>query len=290
MDEKLTYTGGEPNISFDDLDRNNKANKRTLTAAFAEYGSNYIITGVSGSPVSAGYIMLDGEILQVDSHTATGTHFEKVTTYDTAGDKTFNDTIVRQTWAKNRATVTAGSGSLAYSGALRLPDAIIANINIGTTNISVNRLPQASQSVRGTSELADTTEAQALTDINRTISPGTLADVVGGMITTVIEIGDWDMDATTAIVVAHSLTLSKIINYNVIIRKDDDAVSSPSSLSNLTAGPILSSISFQDAGGRSQVDATEILLSRNPDALFYDNALFDKTSYNRGWIIINHIP
>jgi len=120
MDEKLTFTGGEPDINFDDLDRNNKANRKALTEALRAYGDNYKIAGVisaaAPSSVTAGYVMLDGEILQVDAHTATGNYFEKVTTFDPAGDKTFNDTTPRQTWAKHRATQTsAGITNLGYS-------------------------------------------------------------------------------------------------------------------------------------------------------------------------------
>ena len=49
MNKKLTFTGGEPNINFDDLDRNNKANLDALTDSLRAYGDNYIIYGVTGT-------------------------------------------------------------------------------------------------------------------------------------------------------------------------------------------------------------------------------------------------
>lgn len=175
MNEKLTFSGGEPNINFDDIDRNNKANKAALIAAFRAYGDNYIIQGVTGDPsITAGYVMLDGEILQVDAHTKTGTHFVKVTTYDSAGDKTFNNGIARQTWAKNRATITAGSGSLAYSGAKRMPDVLVDTITAGTSILAPANLPDATTSAKGVQENATSAESNALTATDKTVTPGTI--------------------------------------------------------------------------------------------------------------------
>lgn len=133
MNKLLSFTGGLPNFSIDEVLFNDDAIRSALQEIFRAFGDNYIIQGVTGTTsITAGYIMLDGELLQVDAHTKTNTHFAKVTTYDSLGDITFNDGVVRQTWQKNRATISSGSGSLEYSTALRLND-VISQLNQNLT-------------------------------------------------------------------------------------------------------------------------------------------------------------
>lgn len=154
MDTKLTFTGGEPNINFDDILRTPDATRLAFTQVFRAFGDNYILQGVTGtSPVTAGYIMLGGEIVKVDSHTATDTRFEKITTYEAGGDKTFNDGNPHQTWEKNRATVTASSGGFVYSGADRLEDRIAITIAANSSEkFAVANIPDlpASKTTSGT--------------------------------------------------------------------------------------------------------------------------------------------
>jgi len=236
MNEKITFTGGEPAINFDDLDRNNKANKNASINSFRAFGDNYIIQGVTGNPaISAGYVMLDGEILQVDAHSKTGTHFEKVTTYDNGGNKTFNDGTPRQTWAKHRATITAGSGSLAYLTAVRL----------GT----------------------------------KFVEPTTIANLT----TTVIEIGDWNMNSvpTSTITVAHGIgNYKNIRSVNVIIRDDSD-------VNYYDINKKCGGADIPVAAGISSIDATNIVLTR-PTGSFFASVNFDSTGYNRGWITVQY--
>lgn len=120
MNKKLIFAGGEPDISIDDLDRNPEADRLGLFGAIrALAGDNNAVVsgavvtvtaGVSAS-VTAGYIWLDSELLQVDAQTVPETQttdlweFQKVVTYDAFGDKTFNDATPRQTWQKNRAVL-----------------------------------------------------------------------------------------------------------------------------------------------------------------------------------------
>ncbi len=96
-----------------------------------------------------------------------------------------------------------------------------------------------------------------------------------------IEIGDWNMDANATVSFAHGLTLANIRGVvSCLIRDDthsavwDFPESEPSAVS-----------------GRSSVDidATNINLSRT-DSNPFDNADFDSTSYNRGWVIIKYTP
>lgn len=315
MNEKLTFPGGEPNINFDDLNRNNKANKNALISALRAYGDNYIIQGVTGTTsITAGYVMLDGEILQVDAHTKTGTHFVKVTTYDSAGDKIFNDLTPRQTWAKHRATITAGSGSLAYSGAARLGDVIAtllratssaaattalagivekattAEAQSGTAekylDAALLQLVTATETRKGVQENATTAEAKAMASSSLTITPSTLADVNGGLLTKIVNIGDWDMDSTSLKVVPHGISNFKNIRaLDVIVRNDADTIYYK--LDRQGAGT-----DIFNYGGISDIDATDVKLYRtgvtsgNP----FDSTDFNSTSYNRGWITIWYIP
>ena len=122
MNRKLWFPGGEPNINADDLMRNSNANDRAFNAALNAwligFNENFIISGceitidpgVSGS-VTEGYIFLNKEILRVDAQVvAAGAkdhyYYEKQTTYDPKGTKTFKNLVVHETWQKNRGVLT----------------------------------------------------------------------------------------------------------------------------------------------------------------------------------------
>ena len=231
MNKLLSFTGGKPDFNIDDVLWNDDATREALQEVFRVFGDNYIIQGVTGTTsITAGYIMLDSELLKVDAHTKTSTHFAKVTTYDAGGDATFNDGTPRQTWQKNRATITAGSGSLAYATAQRLEDIL---------------------------------------DINK------------GFKTVMLDIGDWNMDSTTSVSVAHGLTYDDIISVEGWIRSDSAGV------------PFKGPIDFVDnssglSAGAGSVGSTNVTLSRVSGG-FYDDTNYDQTSYNRGWIIIQYL-
>ena len=102
---------------------------------------------------------------------------------------------------------------------------------------------------------------------------------IGGLNQTVIDIGDWNMDTTTSVSVAHGLTHTKIRGIEVIIRNDDDT----------RIGPL------RDDHGTSVYAAPPIYANSTNIVMtiftggIYDNTTYDSTSYNRGWIIIKHI-
>jgi hypothetical protein len=95
-----------------------------------------------------------------------------------------------------------------------------------------------------------------------------------------IEIGDWNMDATSAVAVSHSLTASKIIGIRVYIRKDSDGDRYP--LDTTLDG------SGSGVSGYFSADTLHINLFRVTGG-FFDQVDFDATSYNRGWIIIDYL-
>lgn len=120
MDKKITFTGGEPDWNVDDVLRNSTADREALFGIArgllgttnARLSKAFVtVNTLVDAEVTDGYVWLDLEVLQVDAATVPETlgtglwEFQKVVTYDSAGDKTFNDAIPRQTWQKNRAVL-----------------------------------------------------------------------------------------------------------------------------------------------------------------------------------------
>lgn len=95
--------------------------------------------------------------------------------------------------------------------------------------------------------------------------------------TKVIEIGDWNMDSTSAKAVTHGLTKSSIRSVNVIIRSDAGSMFSLSYAN--------STIDTVQQGGIQEIGTTQVNLVRFNGGWF-DATAFDSTSYNRGWITI----
>jgi hypothetical protein len=93
----------------------------------------------------------------------------------------------------------------------------------------------------------------------------------------VIEIGDWNMDATAQVTIAHGIAdFTKIRSLSAIVRTDAD-----SAYYNLVNGEIGAS------SGNTQIQAqsTNVLLARAVGGIF-DSTSFDSTAFNRGWITV----
>jgi hypothetical protein len=93
--------------------------------------------------------------------------------------------------------------------------------------------------------------------------------------TKVINIGDWNMDATSAVVVAHGIDIGKMRSYFGLIRHDD----SGNSYSLENAVGVLSGHILWDGTNMSILRAT---------SGFFDSTSFNATSFNRGWITIQY--
>lgn len=106
---------------------------------------------------------------------------------------------------------------------------------------------------------------------------GVETDGTNALKTKIIDIGDWDMVATSSVNVAHGLTLADIRNVSVVIRHDADTNHYPLDRDDNT-----------NVAGNWSANATNITMNRIAGALF-DNTNFDSTSFNRGWITITHI-
>lgn len=98
--------------------------------------------------------------------------------------------------------------------------------------------------------------------------------------TKVLNIGDWNMVASSVVNVAHGVANFKNIRgVDVMIRRDDDAVYYP-----LISCDILTGAAF----GSYEINSTVISLLRT-DNVGFDNNNFNSTSYNRGFVTITYL-
>lgn len=94
----------------------------------------------------------------------------------------------------------------------------------------------------------------------------------------VLTIGDWDMNATTSVTVAHALHPDQIVHQSGIVRSDSGNTRFP-----IGHGESHGDLNFQET------DATNITIERLSASVF-DSVLYDSTSYNRGWVYIVYQP
>lgn len=95
-----------------------------------------------------------------------------------------------------------------------------------------------------------------------------------------IELGDWNMDATASITVAHGLASDlwkNVRSMEVTVRNDaDDTYYTDSTDTSANA----------DAGIEiEKIDATNVTIKRAGSGTF-DATTFNSTSYNRGWVTV----
>jgi hypothetical protein len=102
------------------------------------------------------------------------------------------------------------------------------------------------------------------------------------LLTKVIDIGDWNMDSTSIITVAHGLGSGfvKIRSVEVIIRNDSNT-----NLYNLRSTFTNAGLSSNVTGAIENMDNANIALTRVTSG-FFDSGDFDSTGYNRGWVTI----
>lgn len=158
----------------------------------------------------------------------------------------------------SRAVITNGSGVLSTNPAL-----------------STNRLTKWNGTQFTDSLVSD--DGTTVTISSRPIVTSNVA-----LLSKVINLGDWNMDTTASLNVAHGLDFTKIRSVSGLIR--DDANTAYSAIgydqANNGAGN-KPEIGFAQAG----IGATNILLRRT-DSSIYDSTNYDSTSYNRGFLTI----
>jgi hypothetical protein len=91
-----------------------------------------------------------------------------------------------------------------------------------------------------------------------------------------IAIGDWNMDTLSWKAVAHGLDWTKIRSVDAVIIDDNDSLRRKLMMASTVFGSI------------DGWDTTSIYLSRTQNG-FYDNANFNATGFNRGWIVITYV-
>lgn len=123
-----------------------------------------------------------------------------------------------------------------------------------------------------------------------TVSGGTPSweDPTGSLLETIIDIGDWDMNTTTTITVPMPVDRTKVRGIHVEIKSDDLGGGEYWTTPLLTSTGTPGGTYTMNQNG-TFTPANEIVLFRTVGGAF-DNSAYDATSYNRGWIIIKHIP
>jgi hypothetical protein len=138
----------------------------------------------------------------------------------------------------------------------------------------------ATNSIRLMKVVTNATEITSVTDLRVLAGISKTTDGANSIKTKIVDIGDWNMDTTSSKTVAHGVTANKIRSVSVMIRDDTD-------------GFWLSLTGNQALGGAWDINnpgggGTLIDLSRITSGPF-DNASYDSTSYNRGWVVITYI-
>lgn len=254
------------------------------------FGDNFVVQGIviSGSSpnfqITEGWIILDGELLKVDAQTnidtATDGFFNKVITFDPAGDKKAQNGSDIRAYQINRGVVSGLTGSLAFGG-VRYEDLIIPAIRDRLNSI-------ATQIQSGLIEIATQAETLAGIDPTRALTPFSINTRLP-LVQKVVEIGDWDMhfsspgDGITSVNVAHGLSLAKIRSVDCVIRNDTDNVYFKIDKS------VSSDASSEKSHGTIQsITATVVELTILIGGDFDSTAFDTDTGFNRGWITIWH--
>lgn len=103
-------------------------------------------------------------------------------------------------------------------------------------------------------------------------------------ITIKIEMGDWDMDASSNILVVHGIPdKKKIRGVTAIVRDDNDSSYFDFATRNMETAGSVAPFDF----GINLSNATQITLVRSALGAF-NAVLYDSTSFNRGWITITY--
>jgi len=221
MDKKLTYSGGEPNITIDNIMRDPIANRAALfglllglgsTTDLAISGAVVALDPLVDADVTAGYVWLNGEVLQVDAAMVSETEgtdlweFQKVVTFDALGDKTFNDAIPRQTYQKNRA-VLVNVASITGFDAVNAPSLLDTIVDL---------------------KKSSTPQAKAGTDDNTVMTPAKVSDVLDGVVWKKLQITNWNMGADATKLIPHGLSdISDVVMCTAMILSDSKVINLP---------------------------------------------------------------
>lgn len=121
-----------------------------------------------------------------------------------------------------------------------------------------------------------------------TVPTGTLNAVFEGTITVdslvqpkvkIVDIGDWNMDTTGSVNIAHGLTTANIRCISVLIRNDTGTYALPIDWTDSTT---------DNLSGYWELNGSNVVLTRFTSGTF-DDVTYNSTSFNRGWITIHYV-
>lgn len=135
-----------------------------------------------------------------------------------------------------------------------------------------------------TSSIADGTAPLTVTSTTQVsnLTASAVGDGTNKINTKIINIGDWNMDTTDSVNVAHGLTLANIRVVEGTIRNDAGDTFYPIAEALISAGSAVN-------GAYAHANATNIVIQRLLNGFFDGSAAFDGTSYNRGWVVITYV-
>lgn len=181
-------------------------------------------------------------------------------------------TVVASDLTIDRAVISNGSGKIAVSAVTSTELGYLSGVTSSVQTQINSRVADTGDTMTGALVNTSTIEAQGGI---RTASSG---DYIK---TKIIQIGDWDMDSSATVTVAHGLSdHKKIRRMDAIIRDDSDVFYHP--IWTVDGGYTV------PAGSISNPDATNVTLSRQA-ANYFDSTNYNATAYNRGWVIIDYI-
>ena len=169
------------------------------------------------------------------------------------------------------------------------PDNLVDSFQLYDAFKGAVRNQTATTSAFGTVQIATQAETDTGTDDARMVTPLKLATtptvlhVDGSTIVRlkIVDIGDWDMDSTAILSVAHTIgDFKKIRSVQAFVRNDTDTLYYP-----LNTPDFLYTGTAE--GGVNYWDTSIVRLGRITGGVF-DSADFNATSYNRGYIVIEY--
>ena len=168
------------------------------------------------------------------------------------------------------------------------PDNLVDSFQLYDAFKGAVRNQTATTSAFGTVQIATQAETDTGTDDARMVTPLKLATtptvlhVDGSTIVRrkIVDIGDWDMDGTAILSVAHTIgDFKKIRSVQAFVRNDTDTQYYPLNTLNFYTGTA--------EGGVNYWDTSIVRLGRITGGDF-DSADFNATSYNRGYSVIEY--
>jgi hypothetical protein len=232
-----------------------------------------------GQDIADSFITTNGTI----SGVASGTDTYAVTL---AGVSSYaeGDTYVIEFTNANTGAATININSLGAKSLVKTVSTALAAGNISAGQAFVIYYDGTNFQVLGVAGSAATVNDTAFAtswDGDTTVAPSknTVYDAMGGLKVTSFDIGDWNMDtdATVQVSLPGSLTADDLRAIDVFIR--NDANTSYYKLDKYDT------VAVGSASGWVEDTASQIKLRRRTGGDF-DNANFDSTTYNRGWITV----